>query len=99
MADRSSDIETLQAEVTALQAVLIAISRRLARDHPEIGRSICGAFDEAETLMSGIAVQIGAAAPMATTVGALRIIDEIRNAVISDESMCAPVGAEAGHPR
>ena len=88
MADYGSELEIVQAEVVALQAVLIAISRRLASDHPEVGRSICAAFDEAETLMSGIAMKMGRDVPMAATVGALRIIDEIRTAVIRDEAIC-----------
>ena len=84
------DIGALQAEVVALQAVVIALSRQLARDHPQFGPTICRAFEEAEALMSGIAMQFGMGAPMDVTVGALRVIDEIRTAVIRDESICGP---------
>lgn len=89
--DLESEIKVLQAEALAVQAVLIAVCRRLARERPELAPVLCAAFDDAETLMSGLAMRLGVDVPPETTLGPLRVIDELRAAVITDETMC---GAE-----
>jgi hypothetical protein len=86
----------LQAEVVALQAVLIALLRRLMRDRPELRPSVCDAFEEAEAILTGIAEKVGLDAPLGSTVGALAVVEEIRSAVIRDERVCAP--QEEGSP-
>ena len=78
----------LQAEVIALQAVLMGVFRRLAHDRPELTRLFCQAFDEAETVVTGIATRAGLEHALETTTGALRIIEQLRLAVIGDESVC-----------
>jgi hypothetical protein len=83
------DVEVLQAEVIALQAVLMSVFRRLVKRNPELAPAFCEAFDEAETILSGVAVKLGVEAPLDTTVGALSVIEELRKAVISDESACS----------
>lgn len=82
------DETVLKAEVLALQAVLISVFRRLAADRPDLGPLFCRAFDEAEAMVTGVAVRIGAGAPIDSTVGALKVIDEMRVAVIRDERIC-----------
>ena len=86
--DVEAEINTAQAEAVALQAVMIALCRRLLSARPDLAPVFCEAFEDAERLMSGIAVKIGASAPVEVTVGALGIIEQIRTAVISDESVC-----------
>lgn len=88
------DLVTLHAEILAVQAVLIAVARRLAHAQPELGATLCAAFDDAETLMSGVAVRLAADLPTGATIESLRIIGEMRDAVIQDESICGP--AEPG---
>ncbi len=83
-----ADEAVLKAEVVALQAVLMSIFRRLATDRPEFAPLLCQAFDEAETILSGVAERIGMEAPLEATVGALRIIEELRAAVIRDPGAC-----------
>ncbi len=85
-----ADAAVVKAEVVALQAVLMAVFRRLAEDRPELASSFCGAFDEAEAILTGVAMKMGLEAPLESTVGALAIIDEMRAAVIRDERICAP---------
>ncbi len=87
--DVEAELATLQAEALAIQAVLIAVFRRMAREKPEVGPLFCAAFDDAETLLSGVAVKLGVTVPPETTLGPLRVIDELRSAVITDEGMCA----------
>ncbi len=82
----------IRAEVVALQAVMMAVFRRLATDRPEMGATLCKAFDDAETILSGVAVRIGLDAPLESTMGALRVIEEMRAGVIRDESVCARRG-------
>jgi hypothetical protein len=83
-----ADEKVVKAEVIALQAVLIAVFRRMATDRPDLAPLFCQAFDDAETILSGVAVKIGLEAPPETTIGALRVIEELRSAVIRDESVC-----------
>jgi hypothetical protein len=83
-----AEIKTSQAEALALQAVTIALCKRLLAARPELAPVFCEAFEDAERLMSGITVKVGKEAPVEVTVGALRVIEEIRSAVISDESVC-----------
>jgi hypothetical protein len=83
-----TDEAALKAEAIAMQAVLISVFRRLAADRPELAPVFCRAFDDAETILSGVAVKLGLDAPLDSTVGALRIVEELRDAVIRDPSMC-----------
>jgi hypothetical protein len=83
-----ADEAVVKAEVIALQAVLISVFRRMATDRAELAPLFCRAFDEAETILSGVAEKLGLEAPRETTVGALAIIEEMRSAVIRDESVC-----------
>jgi hypothetical protein len=84
-----ADFAVVKAEVVAIQAVLMAVFRRMAADRPELSPLFCQAFDEAETILSGVAVKMGLEAPIETSVGALRVLEEFRAAVIRDESVCA----------
>ena len=83
-----ADIAALKAEVVALQAVMISVFKRMVADREELSASFCQAFDDAETILSGVAVKMGIDAPAETTIGALQIVEEIRRAVIRDESIC-----------
>ncbi|MEA1015400.1 hypothetical protein [Sphingosinicella sp. LY1275] len=86
--DLRAELEVLQAEAIAVQAVLVALCRRLVRADPALAAAVRAAFEEAETIMSGLAVRIGIDAPMANTIGALRILEELRAAAITDEASC-----------
>jgi hypothetical protein len=86
--DLRTELEVLQAEAIAVQAVLVALCRRLVRADPTLADAVCQAFEEAETIMSGLAVRIGIDAPMANTIGALHILEELRDAAIGDEARC-----------
>lgn len=93
-----ADEAVLRAEVVALQAVLMAVLRRIVRDKPDLAPLFCQAFDEAETILSGVAVKIGLEAPLEATVGALKVIDELRAAVIRDSSVCPERRRDGGSP-
>lgn len=84
-----ADEKVVKAEVIALQAVLIAVFRRMASDRPDLAPLFCRAFDDAETILSGVAVKIGLDAPPETTLDALKVIEELRAAVIRDERICS----------
>ena len=83
-----SDLVTLHAEILAVQAALIAVSRRLAAAQPDLGPAFCAAFEDAETILSGLAMRLDL--PSEATLEALRILAEMRDAVIHDEGLCAP---------
>ena len=90
-----ADAAELQAEVIALQAVLMGVFRRLAHDRPELTALFCQAFDEAEAIMTGVATQAGLEEALTTTTSALRVIEELRRAVIGDDSVCKPTADPA----
>ena len=76
------DAAVLHAEMAALQAVLIAVLRRVATNDPQLTQSLCAAFDEAETVLTGLAVQLGGGISGPTTLSALRVVEEIRSGVL-----------------
>ena len=78
----------LQAEMIAIQAVLMGVFRRLARDRPDLTSLFCQAFDEAETVVTGLATKAGLEHALGTTTGAPRVIEQLRLAVIGDDSAC-----------
>lgn len=84
------DAAVLHSEVAALQAVLISVLRRLQNHSPELGPRLCEAFDEAEAVLTGLAVKFGEEDSFITTLEALRVVEEIRSGVLQDESICAP---------
>jgi hypothetical protein len=76
------DLKDVQAEVIAIQAVLIAVFREMAGQYPQLGRLLRKAFDEAETIMSGVAIKLGMEPVLGTTTAALKIIEEFREAIL-----------------
>ena len=90
------DAKELHAELLALQAVLMAVFRRMVREQPELAPLFRRAFDEADTILTGVATQAGLEESLGTTTGALRIIEELRAAVIRDSAGGAPRGGGGG---
>jgi hypothetical protein len=87
----SDEARVLQSEVLALQAVLMAVFRRLVRDRPDLNGLFRQAFDEAETILAGVATKAGLEDALSTTTGALQIIEELRLAVLRDGEPSAAV--------
>ncbi|MFN3945019.1 MAG: hypothetical protein ACK4K7_08825 [Allosphingosinicella sp.] len=85
-----ADIAAIHAETLAVQAVLIAVLRRLAAERDDLGPIICGALDDAERVMDAVTLRLGDSVPISSTVGVLRVIEQLRSAIIADESACAP---------
>ena len=88
----SEDAAILHAEVAALQAVLISLLRRAASEQPNLLPLLCSAFDDADTVLTGLAVQLGGGASGPTTLSALRVVDEIRSGVLGSEAACFGAG-------
>ena len=82
------EVDEVHSELLAVQAVLMAVLRRLAREGPELMPLFCAAFDGAETVLAGVAAREGLESAIGTTTAALDVIDQIRTAVIRDESAC-----------
>ncbi len=84
----SRTLQDVQSEVIAIEAVLIAVFRRIARADPRMAKLLCDSFDEAETVMAGIAVRHGMQEVLHTTTAAMTIVDELRQAVLPDGRVC-----------
>lgn len=83
-----AELVELHSELLALQAVLMGVFRRLARERPELTPLFCHAFDDAETILTGVATRAGMEHAIGTTTGALRVIEELRQAVIGTSGSC-----------
>jgi hypothetical protein len=83
-----SDAAILHGEVAALQAVLISILRKLSAERPDMTQDFCSAFDEAETILTGLAVRLGSEPSSLTTITALRVLEEIRGGVL-ERGVCS----------
>lgn len=77
-----ADAAILHGEVAALQAVLISVLRKLSGERPDMTRDFCAAFDEAEMILTGLAVRLGSEPTSLTTITALRVLEEIRGGVL-----------------
>jgi hypothetical protein len=82
------DSTLVRSEVIAIQAVLIAVLRRIAREAPEQAPLLCAAFEDAESIVTGIAMKMDLEDPGGSVMGALDVIEEMRAGVIRDESIC-----------
>ena len=78
----SATLQEVQAEVIAIEAVLIAIFRRIAKSDDAMARLFRESFDEAETVMAGLASRHGLEEALQATTAAMTIIDELRQAVL-----------------
>jgi hypothetical protein len=78
-------LQEAQSEVIAIEAVLIAVFRRFAKADARMARLLRDSFDEAETVMSGLAVKHGLEAVLETTTAAMAIVEELRKAVVPNE--------------
>ena len=83
-----AELVELHSELLALQAVLMGVFRRLARERPELTPLFCHAFDDAETILTGVVTRAGMEHAIGTTTGALRVIEELRQAVIGTNGSC-----------
>ena len=84
-----ADAAVLRAEVIALQAIMMSVFRRMVTDRSELRPLFCQAFDEAETILAGVAIKMGLETPLEATVGALEVVEQIRRGVIRDETICS----------
>jgi hypothetical protein len=88
-----AEAEIVKAEVIAIQAVLMSVFRRLATDRADLAPLFCQAFDEAETIMAGVAVKLGLDVPLPAMTGAITVLEELRRAVLGDEGSCHALAA------
>jgi hypothetical protein len=77
-----TDAAVLHAEIAAVQAVLISVLRKLTAQRPDLEEQFREAFDEAETILSGLAVALSQQPSSVTTINALRVVEEIRAGVL-----------------
>ena len=88
----SKDAAILHAEVAALQAFLNSPLRFSASEQPDFTPLLCSAFDDADTVLTGLAVQFGGGISGTTTLSALRVVDEIRSGVLGSDAACFGAG-------
>lgn len=73
--------QEVQSEVIAIEAVLLAVFRRIAKSDEAMARLFRESFDEAETVMAGLATRHGLEEALQATTAAMTII-ELRQAVL-----------------
>ena len=77
-----NDAAILHGEVAALQAVLISVLRKLSAELRDMTKDFCAACDEAETILTGLALRLGPEPASLTSITALRVLEEIRGGVL-----------------
>lgn len=92
------EAEIVKAEVIALQAVLMAVFRRLATDRRDLAPLFCQAFDEAETILAGVAVRLGLDVPLSSMTGAMTVLEDFRRAVLKDDGSCGEMTEAQARP-
>jgi hypothetical protein len=83
MNQEEEEIYSLSADSLAIQAVIVHVLRRLAKSDPNLWKAIAAGFDDAASEVENIAIQHGAEAKSDRTLGALRIIEIYRKAVLA----------------
>ena len=83
-----NDGANVRSELVAFHAILIVLMRRMVRHAPEMSPVLCGAFEDAEAIVTGVAMRMDMEDPGGSAFGALRVIEEMRAGVIKDEAIC-----------
>lgn len=78
--DTQQQINGLNAETFALQAVLAQVLYELKSLDPRFADAIARGFDNAASFVENMAIQAGEASPPEHLVKALRIVEELRTA-------------------
>ena len=82
--DTEKEIQALSAETLAFSLILGNVLGKLAKN-PSVREAIAEGFDRAADGAESIAVRLGKSASPEHTVKAMRIIEEMRAAVLGDE--------------
>lgn len=82
--DTEKEIYSLHAETLALSIVVVQIFSKLARD-PALCPAIVEGFNQSSDIAEQVAIMKGKSSPPEHAVKALRIIEELRAAVLGDE--------------
>jgi hypothetical protein len=79
------EIESLYAETLALQTILVKVLGRLRAVDPALAAANAAGLDDAADHVEHIAIRLGEAASPEHTVKALRIVEELRTAILGDQ--------------
>jgi hypothetical protein len=86
LATQKLDIENLSAETLALRTVFVALCFSLMRHDETMRGSISNAFDAAARFVEDVAIRHGKSASPEHTVNAIRIVEELRAAILGDKT-------------
>ena len=79
------EIEALHGETLALQVILTNVLRRLRAADPALAAAIAAGLNEAADQIEDIAIRFGKAASPEHTVKAIRIVEELRTAILGNK--------------
>ena len=82
--DHDEEIAALGAETLALQAILTNVLLQLGKEDVILALAIRRGFDDAANEIEDLAIRLGKAARPDHVVKAVRIIEELRAASVSD---------------
>jgi hypothetical protein len=77
-------IEALSGETLAIQVILVNVLRRLRTVDPTLADAIVAGLDDAANQAEYFAIRVGKSASPQHTVKALRIVEELRTAILGN---------------
>ena len=83
--DYDREVHSLSAETLAFGALIAFSLNRIGRTNPALASAVSHAFDDAANYVENFAIKLGKSASPDHTVKALRIIEELRTAVVRDQ--------------
>jgi hypothetical protein len=83
--DYDHEITSLHAETLALQIVLVKVLAQLQTASPELAERIVAGLNDAANQAEDFAIHFGERAAPEHTVKAIRIVEEVRTAIVGDK--------------
>ena len=84
--DQEYEIRTLAVETLAIQMILVNVLRQIGAADPSTRNAIAAGLNEAANTVEHVAITLGKTAKPEHTTRALQIVEQIRTAVLGDES-------------
>jgi hypothetical protein len=78
-------IESLHAETLALQVILVKVLGRLRTADPALAAAIATGLNDAANQVEDIAIRFGKTASPEHTVKAIRVVEELRTAIVGHQ--------------
>ena len=74
--------DSIAGDIMAMQVILVSVLQRLAQSDPQLAGAIKDGLDDAANKTENIAIKFGKAPASHHTIKALRIVENLRSAIL-----------------